>query len=68
MRLVKKMEGNVSMDINNNLESYVQMLTDDLELVDNLSEEAVDTLINYLENKIQKKERILNELKKSSEN
>ena len=56
------------MDINNNLESYVQMLTDDLELVDNLSEEAVDTLINYLENKIQKKERILNELKKSSEN
>jgi len=46
-----------------NLENYVTMLSDDLSLVDGLSDEMDDMLINYLENEIPRKQEILEKLK-----
>lgn len=48
----------------NDLEDYVNMLTDNLDLVDELSDDVVEYLIEYVEAKIKEKDKILSELKK----
>lgn len=48
----------------NDLDSYVNMLTDNLDLVDNLSDDIVEELIKYVEVEIEEKDKILFELKK----
>ena len=48
----------------NDLESYVNMLTENLDLADELSDDAVEALIEYVEAEIEEKDKILSELKK----
>lgn len=50
----------------NDLNYYVQLLTDDISLIDNLSDDMVDILIKYLEKEISEKEKILSELEKNN--
>ena len=50
----------------NNIDSYIQLLTEDLSLIDSLSDDVVEFLIKYLEVEITKKEKMLEELKKNS--
>lgn len=44
------------------LESYVNMLTANLDLVDKLPDDVVEDLIEYVEEEIEEKDRILLEL------
>lgn len=45
------------------LDGYVNMLTDNLDLVDELPEDVVEDLIEYVETEIEEKDRILSDLK-----
>lgn len=45
------------------LDGYVNMLTDNLDLVDELPEDVVEDLIEYVEEEIENKDRILFDLK-----
>lgn len=45
-----------------NLEQYISMLSDDISLVDNLSDDVVDMLIKYLESEVARKQEIIKEL------
>lgn len=48
------------MEINeNNVNEYIQLLTDNLELVNRLSDKQVEMLIGYLESEILRKKEIL---------
>lgn len=47
----------------NDLDGYVNMLTDNLDLVDELPEDVVEELIEYVEEEIENKDRILFDLK-----
>ena len=67
MFLLKPDERDSSMNIDkNNIDSYIQLLTEDLSLIDSLSDDVVEFLINYLELEITRKEKMLEELKKNS--
>ncbi len=52
------------MDNENELEEYVFALTENNDLIENLSESDIDILIDYLQKEIAKKEQLLNDLKK----
>ena len=47
----------------NDLEEYVNVLTDNLDLVDELSDDVVEDLIKYVEIEIEDKDKILSQLK-----
>lgn len=68
MFLLKTGERDSSMNIDeNNIDSYIQLLTEDLSLIDSLSDDVVEFLIKYLEVEITKKEKMLEELKKNND-
>ena len=50
----------------NNLDECINILTDDQSLVDELPEEAVDTLIDYLQKEIARKETLLKQLQETN--
>ena len=45
------------------LDGYVNMLTENLDLVDELPDDTVEALIEYVEAEIEEKDKILSELK-----
>lgn len=46
-----------------NIEEIYNLLNDDINLIDKLSDEQVDLLIEYLETEIERKEKLLESLK-----
>lgn len=54
-------------NLDDNIEEVVNILSDNLNLVDDLSDEQVDKLISYLQSEIKRKQILLNELKNNVE-
>ena len=62
------MESLFSMNnLDDNIEEVVNIISDNLNLVDDLSDEQVDKLISYLQSEIKRKQILLNELKNNVE-
>lgn len=54
-------------NLDDNIEEVVNIISDNLNLVDDLSDEQVDKLISYLQSEIKRKQILLNELKNNVE-
>lgn len=52
----------------NQIDEYINLLTENPNYVDNLPEDVVDMLIDYLQEEIQSKEQQISELQESSAN
>jgi hypothetical protein len=51
---------------NEQLEYYVQLLSENIDALDSLPDELVDQIIIYLQSEIERKEKLLNEIESNN--